>query len=155
MKQFALVIATFFGAGYFPKASGTAGSLTAVPFALAVAHFGGFMALFAWTIALYAAGVAATKEVLKHSKDKDPSFVVIDEACGQSLALLPLSFCGAMNWSLVIAAFALFRVFDIIKPWPASYFDRKLKNARGVMLDDVAAGIYAAIVIIALKFLMA
>jgi len=153
MKRLALIVATFGGAGYFPKAPGTAGSLFSLPFALAVAFAGGFWALCAFVAVLYVAGVAATSEVLEHSRDKDPSFVVIDEACGQSLALLPLAFCGAMGWPFIIAAFALFRFFDITKPWPASYFDKKVRSARGVMLDDVAAGIYAAAAIVAIRFL--
>ena len=146
MGNAAHTIATLFGIGYCPKASGTAGSLAVMPFALAVAYLGGFWALLAWTITLYVIGTATTKEVLKHSVDKDPSFVVIDEACGQSLALLPLAAGidkGAIYWPLIIAAFALFRLFDIIKPWPACYFDRKVHSAHGVMLDDVAAAIYA------------
>lgn len=157
-KKLAYLIATFFGVGYCPKASGTAGSLATLPFAFLLAFYGGFPAMLAALALIYILGTLATKEVLKHSASSDPSIVVIDEVAGQ---LVPLAYISAFvspapnEWWLFIAlpSFILFRIFDIAKPFPASYFDKKIKNAHGVMLDDIAAGIYVILVLQILYFL--
>lgn len=73
----------------------------------------------------------------------DPKEVVIDEFIGQSI---PLFLCEN-NFFLIILSFLLFRIFDISKPWPASYFDSKIKSAAGVILDDIFAGIYTFLII--------
>jgi len=73
----------------------------------------------------------------------DPKEVVIDEFIGQSI---PLLICEN-NFFLVILSFLLFRLFDISKPWPASYFDLKIKNATGVIMDDIIAGLYTFLII--------
>jgi len=73
----------------------------------------------------------------------DPKEVVIDEFIGQSI---PLVLCEN-NFFLIILSFLLFRIFDISKPWPASYFDSKIKSAAGVILDDIFAGIYTFLII--------
>lgn len=94
---------------------------------------------------VYIVGTLASKEVLKHT-NHDPSFIVIDEVAGQLIPLIYISvFAVSMGewWLYAAAAFVLFRIFDIFKPFPASYFDKKVLNAHGVMLDDVAAGVYA------------
>ena len=73
----------------------------------------------------------------------DPKEIVIDEFIGQSI---PLLICEN-NFFLIILSFLLFRLFDISKPWPASYFDLKIKNATGVVMDDIIAGLYTLLVI--------
>jgi len=73
----------------------------------------------------------------------DPKEIVIDEFIGQSI---PLLICEN-NFFLIILSFLLFRLFDISKPWPASYFDLKIKNATGVVMDDIIAGLYTFLVI--------
>jgi len=73
----------------------------------------------------------------------DPKEIVIDEFIGQSI---PLLICGN-NFFLIILSFLLFRLFDITKPWPASYFDLKIKNATGVIMDDIIAGLYTFFII--------
>ena len=151
-KKAAYIIASFFFVGYCPKASGTAGSLATLPFAFLLTYYGGFYAMLAFFALVYAVGTIASKEVLKYTSH-DPSLIVIDEVAGQ---LLPLVFFSAFElpkahiWWLYIAlpSFALFRVFDIFKPFPASFFDKKLLNEHGVMLDDIAAGIYALLVMV-------
>ena len=103
--------------------------------------------MLAFFVLVYLLGTIASKEVLKYTSH-DPSLIVIDEVAGQ---LIPLIFFSAFplpsygDWWLYIAlpSFILFRIFDILKPFPASYFDKKVLNEHGVMLDDIAAGIYA------------
>jgi phosphatidylglycerophosphatase A len=73
----------------------------------------------------------------------DPKEIVIDEFIGQSI---PLLICEN-NFFLVILSFLLFRLFDISKPWPASYFDLKIKNVTGVIMDDLIAGLYTFLII--------
>ena len=83
------------------------------------------------------------KTIKKSFPSSDPKEIVIDEFIGQSI---PLLICEN-NFFLTILSFLLFRLFDITKPWPASYFDLKIKNATGVIMDDVIAGIYSFLII--------
>jgi phosphatidylglycerophosphatase A len=151
-KKAAYIIASFFGVGYCPKASGTAGSLATLPFAFLITYWGGFYAMLAFFALVYVAGTIASKEVLKYTSH-DPSLIVIDEVAGQLVPLIFFSFYELpeiRNWWLHIAlpSFVLFRIFDIFKPFPASYFDKKMLNEHGVMLDDIAAGIYALLAMV-------
>ncbi len=150
-KKVSYFIATMFGVGYCPVASGTAGSLVTLPFAFVVAYFFGFLGILVATILVFFAGAAATKEVLKYTKH-DPSIVVIDETAGQLLSFVAVAnqLTGVADWRaflLYLFGFALFRVFDITKPQPAKWADSKVMNAWGVMLDDIFAGIYAAAIL--------
>ena len=86
-------------------------------------------------------GFFAVHEVLRDAPDQDPGWIVVDEAAGMLLALAGLS-VDASLWGVLIA-FGLFRVFDILKPWPISWADQQ-KGAFGVMLDDIVAGALAA-----------
>ena len=129
-----------------PIAPGTVGSLAALPPAFALAYFGGFWAVAAAAILLYFVGVWATAGVIKSTGLKDPQIVVIDEVVGILIAILPVAAANGAIW-MYGAAFLLFRLFDSAKPWPVSYFDKRVPGAHGVMLDDVAAGIMAAAVL--------
>ena len=100
---------------------------------------------------MFFVGTAATKEVLKYTKH-DPSIVVIDETAGQllSFGLVANQLVGRTDLGAVLMyliGFGLFRLFDITKPQPAKWADSKVLNAWGVMLDDVFAGVYAAVVL--------
>ncbi len=150
-KKISYFIATMFGVGYCPFASGTAGSLATIPFAFAAVYYGGMVGVLTTTAIVFFIGTAATHEVLKYTKH-DPSIVVIDETAGQLLtfALVADRLSGVADWRAYIlyaAGFALFRLFDITKPQPARWADSKVMNAWGVMLDDIFAGIYAAVVL--------
>lgn len=147
------MIATVFGIGLIPFAPGTWGSLAAIPMAYGIHYLGGFPALLLATIVLYFVGLWATTEMTKGSDNHDPSEIVIDEVVGQWTALLAVS--GGL-WSAGVpsyifpypgwvSAFLLFRLFDIWKPWLVGWADRKT-TATGVMLDDVIAGIFAALI---------
>ncbi len=149
------LIATFFYAGHLRPAPGTWGSLAALPAAWVVHLIGGPL-LFIFAIAVvFALGWWATAKETAGKADHDPSEIVIDEVAGQWIALLPVMIGAAHMgadvtalWPGWITAFVCFRLFDIWKPGPVGWADRR-GDALGVMLDDVIAGIMAAIVVVA------
>ena len=83
------------------------------------------------------------------SGQADPGAIVIDEVAGQWIALLPVATTVWWQWAL---GFALFRFFDIFKPWPVGWADRRVKGGFGVMIDDVIAGAYAGVILYGLMF---
>jgi len=141
----ALTIATWFGCGYSPFAPGTAGSLGAVAVALALAGCFGLGRLELACMALAAAlvGIWAGDRAARYFGRKDPGPVVVDEVAGQWLALAG---AAVWNWKSWLAAFLLFRAFDIWKPFPARQAE-SLPGGIGIMTDDVVAGLYAALVL--------
>lgn len=143
-------IATFGYVGLFPFAPGTAGSLAALPFGLALLALGGASALLAGAVFAFGLGWWATGAMTAGLADHDPSEIVIDEVAGQWLALLPLATLPALwttNAMVALAAgFVLFRLFDITKPFPVSWADN-MTTPFGVMFDDILAGLMAAIVL--------
>jgi len=139
--QTTALFVTWFGSGWLPWAPGTWGSLAALPFAWVILAYGGGSGTLALaSLAIFAIGVWTVEIALQATQAKDPSWIVVDEVVGQWLTLL------AAPFSLVgfAAAFLLFRLFDIWKPWPVRWADRKLGGGLGVMADDVMAAIYAA-----------
>ena len=140
-------IASGCGSGLSPFAPGTAGSLAAlIPWfalrELPVAAYGLVVA------AAFALGLWASNIVVANLRVADPGVIVWDEFVGQWIALAPL-LVWPRGWPWIGAGFVLFRLFDIGKPWPVSWADRRIKGGLGVMLDDVLAGAYAAIVLAA------
>jgi phosphatidylglycerophosphatase A len=145
--KLANLISTWFGCGYSPKAPGTAGSLAALAIGIVLHEYAAFaqwqfaiLAALALIPAVWAAGVTAVSSGLK-----DPQFVVIDEVIGLWIALAGAT---AYNWKSYLGAFALFRLFDIWKPPPVRQLEA-LPGGWGINLDDVMAGIYAALVLFA------
>jgi phosphatidylglycerophosphatase A len=102
------------------------------------------MWLLAAAAVALAAGLWASARYCRACGEKDPSGVVIDEVAGQWLALAPIAVPDPVLYAI---GFFAFRILDIIKPWPAGWCDRKLGGAPGVMFDDIAAGLYAALVV--------
>lgn len=152
----ARLIGTVLGVGYVRPAPGTWGSLVALPWGWLLHVTGGFPLLAVGIVAAFAAGWWATAQITRGADDHDPSEVVVDELAGQWIALLPLSWSAwtmeidiLRLWPGWIAAFALFRLFDIWKPGPVGWADRR-GDALGVMLDDVIAGVFAAIGVVIL-----
>lgn len=155
LEKVANVIATFLGAGLAPQAPGTMGSLASLPLALVLIYFGGRKALLAGLVVVFIIGVWAVKLATKNSAEKDPGRIVIDEVAGQLTTFLLIAPELKENISLqalllYVLGFGLFRLFDIFKFGPVKWADTKLKNAFGVMLDDVFAGVFAAIVLMML-----
>jgi phosphatidylglycerophosphatase A len=147
------MIATLAGIGYLRPASGTWGSLAALPLAWALHQIGGFWLLAAATLAVAAIGWWAVAREIAGSDIKDPSEIVIDEVAGQWIALWPVSFGAVFAgaevlalWPGIVTAFLAFRLFDIWKPGPVGWADRQ-DGAMGVMADDLIAGWLAALVV--------
>ena len=133
----ALLVATGLGSGYSPVAPGTAGSLVGLLLFLPLAGLAWPVQLAA-TLAVTLAGTLAASRVAKSVGLKDPGLVVVDEVAGQWLTFLALPVTPAT----ALAGFLLFRVMDIVKPWPARDLER-LPGGIGIMADDIAAGVYA------------
>jgi phosphatidylglycerophosphatase A len=138
----ATLVATFFGAGRLHPGPGTWGSAVTVLLwaALARSITPDLRAPVAIVLAILviAVGIPAASQVSRASGRKDPQFVVIDEVAGQLIALI-----GApLSWKTFLCGFLLFRVFDILKPPPVRQLER-LPEGTGIVLDDVAAGLYA------------
>lgn len=148
------LVLSFFGAGYLRPAPGTWGSLAALPAAWAIHTVAGPIALIVGAALLYVVGVWLTAQETASGDDHDPSWIVIDEVVGQWIALLPVSL-GAYSagvemhrlWPGFVVAFVFFRLFDVWKPWLVGQADQR-GDATGVMLDDVWAGLFAAIVVV-------
>ena len=142
-------IATWFGCGYSPAAPGTVGSAAAIGIAILIEHFAGWRPLWFAALAIIVAAPAiwAAGETARQAKIKDPQFVVVDEVVGQWLALAGArSLNGKLNWITWLAAFLLFRLFDIWKPFPVRQLEC-LPGGVGIVADDLMAGLYAALVL--------
>lgn len=136
-------IACGFGSGLAPVAQGTFGSLAALLPWLLLRHLS--LPLYGLVIVLgFALGVWACNVAGRALGVDDHRSIVWDEFIGQWIALIPALLAP---WWGVIAGFALFRLFDVWKPWPIGWLDRRLKGGLGVMVDDVVAGVFAAIVL--------
>ena len=138
-----------FGIGFIPFASGTFGSLAGliIGYALNLINYNLFFLIIPM---LFILGVIASNTYQKQTGEKDSSVIVIDEVVGQLIAMMFVM----DDYVLVFISFIIFRLFDIYKPWPASYADKNMTGGFGVMLDDVFAGIYTAIFIFLISYLL-
>lgn len=141
-------IATWFGAGLMRPAPGTWGTLAAMPFAIILSLFDNPLVFVAAAAIAYIIGIRSVRAIEAKTKLHDPSFIVIDEVVGLWIAFLGTA-TDPVHFAL---AFVLFRFFDIVKPFPIGYIDKRLKTAEGVMIDDVIAGIFAAITLIGIRY---
>ena len=141
LRRIGVFIATSAYVGYAPVAPGTFGSAAGLAVFYAVRHQGSAIVEGATIVALFAIGVWAAGEAERHFGRTDPGAVVIDEVVGMliTLAFIPVNLTGA------IVGFFVFRLLDIVKPWPARRFER-LHGGFGIVLDDVMAGIYGNLV---------
>ena len=149
MRRFVILFATWGGTGYSPVASGTVGTLAAIPFYLLYCRLPLPLYLATLVPFFFLASWAAGRAEEIFGK-KDAGQIVIDEVLGYLVTMAGVS----LSWTSVVAGFFLFRFFDIVKIEPARWCDQRLKNGYGVVLDDVVAGIYAAIALrLLLRFL--
>jgi len=132
-------IAFGLGAGLAPRAPGTFGTLAAVPLYLVLDALLPIWAYLGVTAALFAVGVWACGRTAADLGGEDPSAVVWDEVVGFLVTMT----AAPPGWPWILAGFVLFRVIDIAKPWPVGWLDRQIAGGLGIMLDDLAAGALA------------
>jgi phosphatidylglycerophosphatase A len=132
------ICATGLGLGYLPLIPGTFGTLLGIPICLLL-DLGGWIAYISGTLALIAASVWVAGRADRIFGVHDSPKIVVDEICG-FLVTMAFVIPGPLTIGI---GFIFFRFFDILKPFPAGYFDRNLPGGWGVMLDDIAAGVYA------------
>jgi phosphatidylglycerophosphatase A len=142
VTRLAVFVATVAYCGYFPIAPGTVGSAAGLVVFALVRWTNAPLVEAAAIVALFAVGVVSATAAERHFGGTDPGPVVIDEVVGMlvTLAFVPVSTAGA------VAGFVIFRVFDVIKPFPANRLER-LHGGFGIMADDVMAGIYGNLVL--------
>ena len=146
----AALLATWFGAGLLPWAPGTWGSLAALPCAWLIYAVFGPLGLAAAVGIVFVVGMWASAVYAGVTGAEDPGAVVVDEVAGQWLTLLVVE----PDMFLYAAGFLLFRIADILKPWPVSWVDRRLKGGAGIMVDDIFAAIYAGAALLVMATLM-
>ena len=134
----ALALSLWFGVGLLPRAPGTFGTLAAIPLGILMSFSGGlystlFVIIFIST-AIWSSGV--TEKLMGRD---DPSEVVIDEVAGFLITI----FSMPLSWPTLFIGFILFRFFDILKPFPIGDLEKKIKGGKGIVLDDLMAGVYA------------
>src|SRR5207248_10323557 len=123
---------------------GTSASLGALPCGWAIRSLGGSTALAVAAAVAVALGCWAASRVAAASGHHDPGFIVIDEIAAQWLVLL----AAPLDWRWYAAAFLLFRLFDIAKPWPIRLVERRVAGGFGIMLDDIGAALYALVLLL-------
>ena len=163
MKKINVLISTFFGYGYLTRIPGTITSFVTTLFIYIAYEYLEYRDLKFSLILfflLFFYSFYAVKDAESEFENKDPRQIVIDEVLGQSMPLIFILYLSQNNQiSLMIElyyiiSFFLFRFFDILKPFPVSYFDQYHKNSFGIIMDDIMAGLYTMLIIyiISLKF---
>ena len=156
MNKINFFFVTLFGIGKLKKIPGSYASLATTVFLFFLFHvlkFSPNIILIA-IIIIFLISLFAVNKFIKDLDNKDPKEVVIDEFIGQSIpiCLYEIAHEGAKEFSQVLTfyfiMFILFRIFDITKPYPVSYYDRNFKNSFGVIMDDVCAGLYVVVVLV-------
>ena len=140
------IFATWFYSGYLKPASGTWGTLASLPLCFAIAIYCGVWGLIIGSLILFCIGLWAANRYEIETGEHDSSRIVIDEAAGMMLAALPIVYFP-QYWWIVGLCFITFRIFDAVKIGPVGWLDKNIHGAWGVMIDDIAAGFLAAIVI--------
>ena len=163
MKKINVLISTFFGYGYLTKMPGTVASVVTTIFiyiAYEILDYTSLKFSIVFFIILFFYSFYAVKDTESEFENKDPRQIVIDEVLGQAMPLILIVYLSSHNLISIpiemyyLLSFIFFRFFDIVKPFPVSYFDKKHKNFFGIIMDDIMAGLYTMILIylISLKF---
>ena len=156
MKKINVLISTFFGYGYLTKMPGTVASIVTIVFiyiAYEILDYTSLKFSIVFFIILFCYSLYAVKDAETEFENKDPRQIVIDEVLGQSMPLILLLYLNQTNQINIAIEFYYifsllsFRFFDILKPFPVSYFDQNHKNYFGIIMDDIIAGLYSMIII--------
>ena len=163
MKKINVLLSTFFGYGYLTKIPGTVTSAVTTIFIYIAYEVLGYTDLkfsIIFFVILFFYSFYAVKDTESEFKNKDPSQIVIDEVLGQSMPLILILYLNQTNQIKIpieiyyFLSFLFFRFFDILKPFPVSFFDKKYKNYFGIIMDDIMAGLYSmiSIYLVSLQF---
>ena len=156
IKEFNLLFITFLKIGKIKFFPGTIASMIACLLFLLLINFFSIVNLFFLTLLIALYSFVAINNSFDSFNSNDPQEIVIDEVVGQMLPLLAIpiyeTLYMAPKENYCIAAFILFRLFDIWKPFPINYIDKNIEGSIGVMLDDILAGIYTIVVLIIIFF---
>ena len=154
-KNFSAFLALGFGSGLITKAPGTFGTLVAIPIFLFL-QFLSQSLIYLFIITMFFIGIYVADKTSQALAMKDPSCIVIDEIVGFLLLLVLVVHVPGTEISITkidyILAFILFRIFDIWKPFPIDFLEKKFKGGFGIMIDDVGAAIYAYIIFILIHY---
>ena len=156
IKTFNTLFVTMFGLGKLPKITGTFGSLATIIILYILFHILNLSSnlIFIGLIIIFIFSFSAITTYIKDNENKDPKEIIIDEFIGQSIPIYLYEISHGTEKSadeamiFYFICFVLFRFFDIIKPFPINYFDKKFKNSFGVIMDDVCAGFYVVLSLI-------
>lgn len=141
LKNPVMLVATGFGAGCAPVAPGTVGTMVAIPFIYLMQPLG-LQAYVMTTIAITIAGIWLCGAAASQLGEHDHPGIVFDEVAGYFITMI----AAPPGWVWIVVGFVLFRIFDILKPWPISWLDRKVQGGLGIMLDDILAGLFALVI---------
>ena len=156
MKKINVLVSTFFGYGYLTKMPGTVASVVTTVFiyiAYEILDYTSLKFSIVFFVILFCYSFYAVKDTEAEFENKDPRQIVIDEVLGQSMPLILLLYLNQTNQINIaiefyyIISLLSFRFFDILKPFPVSYFDKNHKNYFGIIMDDIMAGLYSMIVV--------
>ena len=142
-ERISFLFSSSFGIGNLKLFPGTVASLLTLPIVWFIRDFLSFNSFLIILLFYSITSYILIKVCIKNLTDKDPKFIVADEHIGQSISLI---FCDQQIFDYIVS-FIFFRFFDIVKPFPINLVDKHLKNASGVILDDVLAGILVCIII--------
>ena len=140
LKRPVVLFASGFGAGCAPIAPGTAGTMVAIPFVYLIQMLG-LEVFIAVTVAISLIGIGICGQAAKNLGTHDHPGIVFDEIAGYFITMI----AAPSGWVWIVIGFVLFRLFDILKPWPISWLDRRIGGGLGIMLDDIVAGVFALI----------
>ena len=161
MKKINLLISTFFGNGYISKIPGTFTSLSTLVILyilFEVLQFNNLNYILILYSIIFFYSFYAVMDTETEFNNKDPRQIVIDEVLGQAMPLILIVYLSSKNLINIpveiyyLLSFILFRFFDIIKPFPVSYFDKQHKNFFGIIMDDIMAGLYTMLIIYLVSF---
>ena len=150
IKRLDILFLSFFGVGFLPKAPGTWGTLATLPFLYFFGTFNPPYVLFIPFLVIMTVISSFIADFVQKKFDlHDPQFIVIDEVLGMTTAWL---FIQKHDLIHLFILFVLFRFFDIINFWPASYFDKKVDHGAGTILDDIVSGIFAGVAYLIINY---